>query len=154
MKIFTQVLGLTLITNIYAFDFQDGFKKLSESLERNKKSVDIAQYLEPKESYKDDKGNTFLKYSKHVNGIRLYGEDKLVIMPKANITGVGIQASQSLSDFDVDFKMSHVDAAARLQVISSGGLPQVRLSAPGAFPGSTTRPRALADAAQGRCRPG
>ena len=55
------------------------------------------------------------------------------------------------SDFDVDFKMSHVDAAARLQVISSGGLPQVRLSAPGAFPGSTTRPRALADAAQGRC---
>ena len=62
MKIFTQVLGLTLITNIYAFDFQDGFKKLSESLERNKKSVDIAQYLEPKESYKDDKGNTFLKY--------------------------------------------------------------------------------------------
>ena len=103
MKIFTQVLGLTLITNIYAFDFQDGFKKLSESLERNKKSVDIAQYLEPKESYKDDKGNTFLKYSKHVNGIRLYGEDKLVIIPKANITGVGIQASQSLSDFDVDF---------------------------------------------------
>ena len=65
--------------------------------------MDIAQYLEPKESYKDDKGNTFLKYSKHVNGIRLYGEDKLVIIPKANITGVGIQASQSLSDFDVDF---------------------------------------------------
>ncbi len=103
MRMFSKILAFSLVANIYAIDFQDGYKKLSESLERNKKSIDIARYLEPKESYTDEKGNTFLRYRKHVNGIELYGEDKLVIIPQNNISGVGIYASQSLSDFDTDF---------------------------------------------------
>ena len=102
-KIWIKVLSVAIAANAYAIDFQDGYEKLYSSLEFNKVSLDIARYLEPQESYVDDKGNTFLRYSKHVEGIKLYGEDKLVIIPQKVRSGQGINASQTLAEYDIDF---------------------------------------------------
>lgn len=105
-KLMGGLLGLAIAGNIFSADFQDGYNRLNESLQFNKKSLDITQYLEPQEKYIDDKGNVFLRYTKHVDGIKVYGEDKLVIMPTGTNSGAGLQSTQSLSNEDIDFMQS------------------------------------------------
>lgn len=112
-------LGFAIAGSILAVDFQDGYNRLNETLNLNKKSIDIAKFLAPAEKYTDDRGNVFLRYSKHVDGIKVFGEDKLVIMPAKTEFGYGIQATQTLQDSDLDFMQSVNSADLEVRVEQS-----------------------------------
>lgn len=96
------LLIASLSVSICAQDFQKARELLSENLGERLASVDIFSILTEERAFTDKNGNEFFVFGKEVNGIPVYGENKLVVLPK-NRDFTHFQAMNQFNDEEVHF---------------------------------------------------
>ena len=103
-------LGCALTTLSGAADFQDGISLLQNSLPLQKQSLNLNNFLKPSETHTDEEGNQYLRYTREVSGVRVFGEDKLVLIPRSEENRQGLQSFRALSEKEIHFMESHRNA--------------------------------------------
>lgn len=108
-KTILSVLGVSILstTSTIAVDFADGIDKLRQSVEFRKKAIDVEKYLEPLESYTDERGNDYLFFTKNHEGIPVYGEKKVVVLEAGGFSPMYLNPLQSLSADEITFMENH-----------------------------------------------
>lgn len=102
-KIIACVLGCALTSLVGAADFKEGMELLQNNLPMRKQALNIANFLKPLSTHSDEQGTQYLRYQKEISGVKVFGEEKLVLVPKSNTDRPGFQAFRSLSEKEIRF---------------------------------------------------
>jgi Zn-dependent metalloprotease len=95
------LMALAVSSCCFAADFEDGYKAMQQSIsavQGMRAPMQVRSVLAPMEKTVDRDGNEFLHYEKQVDGVKVYGEKKVLIFPE----GSRAPMEQGISDDEAD----------------------------------------------------
>ena len=100
-KLIACVLGCAFTSLSGAANFEEGMSLLQNSLPLRKQALDVAQFLKPMDTHTDKLGTQYLRYQKEISGVKVFGEEKLVMIPKLEAGRPGFAAFRSLNEKEI-----------------------------------------------------